>query len=102
MLVPRKKLLWSVVTPGNINDEGYSDVRFIAKRDSRAHAPKIEPKPISTFPQNETLAVACWLLEENRCSPNLGFTFEVAVLPVLLSTSPPHTIVRGGRRHTCR
>ena len=27
---------------------------------SRVHAPNIEPKPTSTFPQNETLAVACW------------------------------------------
>ena len=32
----------------------------LLKRDSRAHAPNIEPKPASTFPQNETLAVSCW------------------------------------------
>ena len=31
VLVPRKKLLWSFVTPGNSDDEGYGDVRFIAQ-----------------------------------------------------------------------
>ena len=32
----------------------------LLKRDSGGHAPNIEPKLMSTFPQNETLAVACW------------------------------------------
>ena len=37
----------------------------LLQRDSRAHAPNIEPKPRGTFPQNETLAVACWGALEN-------------------------------------
>ena len=37
----------------------------LLERDSRAHAPNVEPKPTGTFPQNETLAVACWDTLEN-------------------------------------
>ena len=31
MLAPRRKLLWSFVTPGSRDDEGYGDVRFVAR-----------------------------------------------------------------------
>ena len=57
VLVPRKKLLWSFVTPGNSDDEGYCDVRFIAQA-RLATARTQYGAHISTFPQHETLAVA--------------------------------------------
>ena len=72
VLDPRKKLFWSFIEPGNSDVEGYGDVRllhcssvqvvgpFAGTGLAESHAPKIEPKPMSTFPQNETLAVACW------------------------------------------
>ena len=61
MLVPRKKLLWSSVTTGNSDDEGCGDVRFIAEARLANARTKYLAQTHKHVPQNETLAVACWI-----------------------------------------